>query len=275
MTKNQDRSLFHAADITKSFVILGTGGKPDTRRTVLKSVSLTVRQSEVVAIVGPSGIGKSTLLRICAGVIEPDSSSDVGGAFSLWRAEGKRAVWQPQIAPLVTVRSIISNVAVGALAIGCDKAIAKKRAEAALEMVGLSERSEDFPNALSVGMRQRVALARTLAARPDIAFLDEPLSSLDPQLRDKLSRGLRQFTEEFGAGVAMVTHTIEEALQYARRFYVLNGEPARVTLVAGREPGDIPSDDLSRGLEVLVEKDRGKLFDVILSALIAKDRSRE
>jgi NitT/TauT family transport system ATP-binding protein len=257
----QEKDLFYAKGIYKSFMAAGV----NSSREVLGGLSITLRSSEVVAIVGPSGIGKSTFLKICAGAMEPDDLVQRGPCLT-WREPGKRVVWQPQVCPLVEVSTVIKNVSFGALVSGCSRTIAIQRAESVLSLVGLAENALDYPRTLSVGMRQRVALARTLAAQPDIAFLDEPLSSLDPDLRGRISAGLQRYTESFNAGIVIVTHTIEEAIQFASRVYVFNGRPSRVAMIAAKNSRHIPAAE-SKEVGSIVIGDSGVLFSAILSAL--------
>lgn len=263
--------LLRVESVSKTFPSLnGSSTSPASRAvpvSVLEDVSLTLRSGEIIAIVGPSGIGKSTLLRLCAGALPPDAPTDTGIA-TIWRADGVSIVWQPQNAPLVHTRNVLANAAIGAQAAGLGMKDAREASKAALERVGLASWLHARPNVLSGGMRQRAVLARTLAAKPRIALLDEPFSSLDPVLRRRLARALSDYVLGQGSGIAMVTHTMEEAIDFAHRIYVLNGTPGRVVLIAAKSNDLLAPEDSEAGARTVVTNRRGELFERVSEALI-------
>lgn len=206
------------------------GGKSQgAGRTVLRDVSFQVSRGEVVALLGASGSGKSTLLRILAGLACADVGPGDRRALVLVSPDSSPLrAFMPQQAPLVMSRSVWDNVAIGAVAAGSAQHEVVARVSWALELVRLKERWRDRPVTLSGGMRQRVALARVLAARPRVMLLDEPLSSLDFPLRRAIAAALRALARESGAAVLLSTHTIEESVELADRVLLLGGAPARI-----------------------------------------------
>jgi NitT/TauT family transport system ATP-binding protein len=197
---------------------------------VLEDVSFTCAPGEFVSILGPSGTGKTTLLRILAGLLVPGSGSSVRfeGEKLTGPNDGVAIVFQNYGASLLQWRTVERNVALG-LEGRIDKTEMRKRVDEALDLVGLMERRGDYPWQLSGGMQQRVQIARALVMRPKVLLMDEPFGALDAmtksQLQDELLR-VRALTQ---TTVVFVTHDIDEALYLSDRVLVLSGSPARVT----------------------------------------------
>ena len=197
------------------------------RRSVLAGLDLTLARGSFTAIVGPSGVGKSTLLRVVAGLVAPDA-----GEVRLLarRAPDRRpAALVFQDARLMPWRRVAANVAFGLEGLRLDAAERARRAQAALALVGLAGEARKFPAQLSGGQRQRVGLARALAVAPDLLLMDEPFSSLDAITRHTLQDELIRVWQETGATVLFVTHDLDEAVYLADRVLLLAGSPARVT----------------------------------------------
>ncbi|MBN8905688.1 MAG: ABC transporter ATP-binding protein, partial [Rhodospirillales bacterium] len=197
---------------------------------VLDDVNLTIRQGEIVALLGRSGSGKSTLLRIVAGLLSPTSGE------VLWRgralhgpAEGVAMVFQSfALFPWLTVKE---NVELGLEAQGVARDERDKRAEAAIDLIGLGGYESAYPKELSGGMRQRVGLARALVVHPDLLLMDEPFSALDVLTAETLRTDLIDLWSEGKLplkSVLMVTHNIEEAVLMADRILVFSSNPGRV-----------------------------------------------
>ncbi len=197
---------------------------------VLDDVNLTIRQGEIVALLGRSGSGKSTLLRIVAGLLSPTSGE------VLWRgralrgpAEGVAMVFQSfALFPWLTVQE---NVELGLEAQGVARDERDKRAEAAIDLIGLGGYESAYPKELSGGMRQRVGLARALVVHPDLLLMDEPFSALDVLTAETLRTDLIDLWSEGKLplkSVLMVTHNIEEAVLMADRILVFSSNPGRV-----------------------------------------------
>ncbi|OBK78281.1 ABC transporter ATP-binding protein [Mycobacterium sp. 1164985.4] len=185
---------------------------------VLIDVSLTVGRGEIVALIGRSGSGKSTVLRVLAGLsTEHTGERIVSGAPAL-------AFQEPRLFPWRDVRT---NVAYGLTRSGLRKDQARARAEQALADVGLADRADAWPLTLSGGQAQRVSLARALVAEPELLLLDEPFGALDALTRLSMRELLLDLWREHGFGVLLVTHDVDEAVALADRVLVL--DDGRVT----------------------------------------------
>ncbi|PWB81805.1 MAG: ABC transporter [Methylocystaceae bacterium] len=192
---------------------------------ILKDLDLRVERGEFVAIVGSSGVGKSTLLRVLMGLSAP-SAGKVRVASDHGAERAMALVFQD--ARLLPWRRVVSNVAFGLEKTGLGKAERRERALATLRSVGLEDLARRFPHQLSGGQRQRVALARALAVRPSILLMDEPFSALDAPTRQALQDELTRVWREFGKTILFVTHDIDEAVYLADRVVALGGSPAEV-----------------------------------------------
>jgi NitT/TauT family transport system ATP-binding protein len=197
---------------------------------VLDNVDLTIKTGEIVGLLGRSGSGKSTLLRIVSGLLTP-TSGDVR-----WRgtdlhgpAEGVAMVFQSfALFPWLTVQE---NVELGLEAQGVARAEREKRAEEAIDLIGLGGYESAYPKELSGGMRQRVGLARALVVHPDLLLMDEPFSALDVLTAETLRTDLIDLWSEGKLpikSVLMVTHNIEEAVLMCDRVLVFSSNPGRV-----------------------------------------------
>lgn len=184
---------------------------------VLDDISFGVEQGEIVAIVGPSGAGKSTLLNIISGLLEPTSgevtvNGEIGYMFQKDHLFNWRTVWK--------------NLLIG-IEIKKDKDIKNEiRIKQLLEKYGLIDFIDSYPNELSGGMRQRIALIRTLATNPSVLLLDEPFSALDYQTRINVSDDIYQMIKDSNVSAILVTHDISEAISMADRVIVLSKRPA-------------------------------------------------
>jgi ABC-type nitrate/sulfonate/bicarbonate transport system ATPase subunit len=185
---------------------------------VLRSLSLCVERGEFTAIVGPSGCGKTTLLNLLSGY-------DTSTSGSITRNGDVRMVYQQD--GLFPWRTAAQNIDMGLRHVQNASERAKQMQEL-LELIGLVGFENHYPHQLSGGMRQRVELARALAAKADILLMDEPFSALDYLTRLKMRRELARMLEERPRTVVLVTHDIEEAAQLADRIVVLSERPAQI-----------------------------------------------
>lgn len=196
----------------------------------LGPASLTVKRGEFLAIVGPSGCGKSTLLNMVAGLLKP--------AEGTVRYKGKEVDGTNYDVGYLTQknyclpwRTVEANVKLPLEFRRFPKAEIEERASAAIKMVGLSGFEKAYPKQLSGGMLQRVMIARTLAYSPDIYLLDEPLGSLDAQLRTRMHEELLKLWQETKATFVIVTHDLQEAITLADRVVVISKRPGVPKLI--------------------------------------------
>ena len=209
---------------------------------VLAGIDLSLAAHETVALVGPSGCGKSTLLSIAAGVLAPDAGSVRAGGREITGRSGDVALML-QRDLLLEWRSVLGNVLLAPELAGRSRD-ARRNALALLERHGLAGFADHYPHALSGGMRQRVALVRTLLAERAVLALDEPLAALDAQARLDAQAWLEGALEERGGAALYVTHDVDEAVRLADRVVVLSQRPARVVSIV-RVPLPRPRDEES------------------------------
>lgn len=194
---------------------------------VLASIDLTVAESEFVSVIGPSGCGKSTLFNIIAGVEQPSSGRiAIDGDVGMER-RGKTG-YMPQQPLLLPWRTIEENVMLGLDVRHVPREKAQHEARALLKRFGLAEFAGHYPATLSGGMRQRVALLRTVLFNSSFLLLDEPFGALDALTRLSSQMWLLDVWHEFSSSVLLITHDVREAVLLSDRIYVLSARPARV-----------------------------------------------
>src|ERR1700738_711078 len=236
---------------------------------VLDDVSFTVRSGEVVAIVGPSGCGKSTLLSILGGLLQPSAGS------AQWRGAPPAGSLNPltfvfQDFALLPWCTVEENVEFPLLHTGLSLAERRAVVEDALRRTSLSDFRGTYPKQLSGGMRQRVGIARALAARPAILPMDGPLSALDSQTRELLMEDFIRLLADGSMGAVYVTHNLEEAVRLAHRIVVVSRRPGRVREVVTipltrNERGDIHAREQLLALQ-------GELWSLIREQAIDAER---
>jgi ABC-type nitrate/sulfonate/bicarbonate transport system ATPase subunit len=251
-----DTPLLAVRDVTKRF------RSADGREVAaLAGVSLAVYEGEFVALVGPSGSGKTTLLSILSG-LEPSTTGTVALRGDVEIPRLGRVGYMPQRDLLLPWRSALDNAIAGLEAQGVPRAEARERARSLFADFGLAGFEREYPSALSGGMRQRVAFARTVLAARELLLLDEPFGALDALTRASLQRWLLEIWAQLGATCLLVTHDIDEALLLADRVYVLTARPGRVRLER-RVPLERP-----RRLEMLARPEIATLKAELLAALV-------
>lgn len=207
--------------LTHSF----NGKKP---HIALENLSLDVQPGQFVAIIGQSGCGKSTLLRLIANLLRPASGwISLDGASPAEAAAGRRIAWMAQSPALLPWLTVESNVAL-ALRFHPRDTTPRLTPGEALHRVGLGDVLEDYPETLSGGMQQRLALARTLIMDADLWLMDEPFASLDELTREHLTQELLRLWEPLRPTVLWVTHNLGEAIRLADRVVVLSPSPGRL-----------------------------------------------
>ena len=209
-------------DVTRAFT--GDAGR---EVVAIKNVTFDVSAKEFVAIVGPSGCGKSTILNLTAGLDAPSRGRvSVGGVPVSGPNSHVGFMLQKDL--LLPWRTIVRNVEFGLEARGVSKRERRERALAELARCKLTDFAEHYPYQLSGGMRQRAALARTLAISPDLVLLDEPFSALDAQTKLLLQKSFGTTIASTGTTTVLITHDLTEAVAMADRIIVLSDRPGTV-----------------------------------------------
>jgi NitT/TauT family transport system ATP-binding protein len=233
---------------------------------VIGDLSLSLREGEIVSIVGPSGCGKTTLLNTLCGLLTSDSGRI--------RWHGREVSGQPQNVGymlqkdlLLPWRTALGNAMLGLEIRGVASSEAEDRSLAMLDRLGLHGFADHYPSTLSGGMRQRVALARTLVNEPDVLLLDEPFASLDFQSKLLIENDTAALVRQSKRSLLLITHDIEEAVSLADRVIVLSKRPTRVKAVYDIELGadrtDMMAMRLSQGFSQYVRRIWADL-DVVL-----------
>jgi NitT/TauT family transport system ATP-binding protein len=195
--------------------------------TAIDDLSFVVNEGELVSIVGPSGAGKTTMLRILSGLLAPTSGSvSLQGEKVTGVPDGMAMVFQDYSRSLLPWQSIRKNVMFPLNARVGSKSERRDIAQQSLEAVGLVGHEDKYPWQLSGGMQQRVAIARALAYRPRLMLMDEPFASVDAQTRSDLEDLVLRLRAEFGMTILFVTHDIDESVYLANRVLVLSRPPA-------------------------------------------------
>lgn len=205
--------------ITKEYL----GGK----FTALENISLTLNENEIVAFVGPSGCGKTTMLRLISG-LEPPTRGRITtfGERITGPGPDRGMIFQAYTSfPWLTARK---NIEYGMKIVGVSKEERRKKAEEMLRLVHLEDFADHYPASLSGGMKQRVAIARTLAQNPRVLLMDEPFGALDAQVRWEMQEMMVDVIEREKKTVILVTHDIEEAIYLADRIIFFTRNPGRV-----------------------------------------------
>lgn len=192
----------------------------------LESVTFGVQEEEIVCVVGPSGCGKTTLLKLIAGLLEPTSGQIV---FDTERSNGRlRSALVFQEHGLFPWMSVLDNVAVGLELSGLKRQERHDRARAFIDQVGLALFADSYPHELSVGMRQRVGIARAFVADAPILLMDEPFGALDAQTKLVMQEELLKIWKIHRKTIVYVTHDIKEAILMGDRVLVMTGRPGRI-----------------------------------------------
>ena len=198
---------------------------------VLLDIALDVRPGEFIALMGPSGSGKSTLLNLVAGIDKPTSGTiEIGGVDIAQLSEGELTDWRAanvgfifQFYNLMPVLTAFENVELPLLLTGMSARERAERTEAALALVGLSDRADHRPNELSGGQQQRVAIARALISDPALIVADEPTGDLDRTTGEEVLGLLSQLVSELGKTIVMVTHDPKAASRAGRVVHLEKG----------------------------------------------------
>jgi NitT/TauT family transport system ATP-binding protein len=235
------------------------------RVEALKDINLTVNKGDFISIIGPSGCGKSTLFGLIGG-LHCSTSGEVliGGKRVSGPHPSIGMVFQEDSAfPWLTS---LENVEFGLKMTGVNKKERQAKAKGMIDLVGLSGFENHYPGELSGGMRQRVAIARTLVMNPEIILMDEPFGALDEQTRVLLGEELLRICDRIGATVLFITHSISESVMLSDRVYVMSGRPGTFKKVIDI---DIPR---PRGSATITTKRFGEIADEIWRELKEETR---
>ncbi|ALV46395.1 ABC transporter ATP-binding protein [Arthrobacter alpinus] len=231
--------------VRQAFTVRATKSSPTTGRlptgtsslVVLDDFNLDVRAGEFLTVVGPSGSGKTTLLDLLAGLTRPTAGQVLVDGKEVTGPGQDRAVVFQQYA-LFPWRTAATNVSMGLEGSGLNRRQRAAKANDYLDLVGLTGFAERYPHELSGGMKQRVAIARSLAYEPDILLMDEPFAALDAQTREQLQDELLRIWQETGKTIIFITHGIDEAVYLGQRVAVLSSRPGRLKAIVDVDLGE-------------------------------------
>jgi NitT/TauT family transport system ATP-binding protein len=226
--------------VRKEFSLRGGGGGPPRRFTALEDITLDVRAGEFLALVGPSGCGKSTLLDLLGGLAVPTSGRILLEGRPIVGPARDRGIVFQQYA-LFPWRTAAQNVEFGLDIAGLKSKERRDRARQYLDLVGLAAFADRYPHELSGGMKQRVAIARSLAYDPEVLLMDEPFAALDAQTRETLQGELLRIWRTTGKTIVFITHGIDEAVVLGQRVAVMTSRPGRIKQVID-VPGELHSE---------------------------------
>ena len=206
-------------------------GKP-AQVDALVDIDLTIAPGEFISLIGPSGCGKSTLLRVIGDLLEPTAGSVTINGKSAHQARVDQDYGMAfQQSGLFEWRTVERNIELPLELKGWDKAKRRERAHEMLELVKLPEFAKHMPWQLSGGMQQRIAIARALAAHPQLLLMDEPFGALDEMTREHMQAELLRICNDTHTTVVFVTHSIPEAVYLADRVVVMSPRPGRITQI--------------------------------------------
>lgn len=222
-------TVFRCESVTK-----GYQGVP-----TIEGVSLSLEEGRLVSLLGASGVGKTTLFNVLAGVDTPDSGQVLLKGEDVTGKAG-RVSYMLQKDLLLPYKRVVDNVSLPLVLRGMPKREARERAAALFPRFGLTGCEKKYPAQFSGGMRQRAALLRTHLTGCDVILLDEPFSALDAITKMSMHEWYLEIMEEIGASTLFITHDINEALTLSDKIYIMSGAPGKITREFGLRPGRRP-----------------------------------
>lgn len=239
-------SRIELKDVGQVFAVRGEKDSELQNFVALDGLNLTIRAGEFLTLVGPSGCGKSTVLDLITGLATPTTGRVLAdGEEIAGPGLGRGVVFQQYT--LLPWRSARGNVELALEALGgLSKGQRRERADEYLALVGLTEFADRYPRELSGGMKQRVAIARSLSYEPGVLLMDEPFGALDAQTREALQEELLEIWRNTGTTFVFITHDLDEAIFLGERVAVMKANPGRIDRVididiADRGSGDVRS----------------------------------
>lgn len=211
------KKLLCAKNISKSF----------GENTVFEDINFELHQGEILALIGPSGIGKTTLLNILSGLIKPDSGNVYLDKTDITAKPGHISYMQ-QKDLLLPYYTVLENVCLPLIIKGVKKKEAKAQVYPLFEKFGLDAYQNKYPDEMSGGMKQRAALMRTYIQSKEIVLLDEPFGALDAVTRRKMQKWYLEISHSLSLSTVIITHDTDEALIMADRVEILSGNPAKI-----------------------------------------------
>ena len=253
------KSKIEFVSVSKTFAV--RSGRPGETFCALEDVSLEVEPGEFVVLVGPSGCGKSTLIDLLGGLSAPTSGQILLDGVPITGPGLNRGIVFQQYA-LFPWRTALENVEFGLEAKRVPRGERRDIARSHLEMVGLTGFEDRFPHELSGGMKQRVAIARSLAYDPEVLLMDEPFAALDAQTREALQMELVDIWQKSRTTILFITHGIDEAVCLGQRIAVMTSRPGRIKRIV-----DVPRDFRERAEDIRSLPEFGALRHEIWSLL--------
>jgi len=218
MSKEQDKALFCCKGVTKNY----------ENTPVVRDISLDLPRGGFISLLGPSGVGKTTLFNVLAGIDLPDGGNVYLDGEDITGIPGKVG-YMPQKDLLLEHRTVLDNVILPLLIRGEKKHTARESAAVFFPLFGLSGYEKKYPYQLSGGMRQRAALLRTYMTHSPVILLDESFSALDAITRRKMQDWYSEIAVNMKFSTLFITHDVEEALLLSNTVYILNGHPGTIT----------------------------------------------
>ena len=216
------RHALEAVGITKSY------STDNGLNTVLRNMTFHADTNEIVSFVGPSGCGKSTLFNIVTGLLAPDEGSILIGGQETTGTTSEKVGYVLQKDLLFPWRTVLQNVILGLEIRGVDKKLAHEKAKSLLRIYRMEGYEDKYPSQISGGMKQRVALMRTMITDPEIIMMDESYKALDYPLKIALEGELLSVIKQERKTVIFITHDIEEAVTLSDRVYVMKARPGEI-----------------------------------------------
>lgn len=247
--------------IRKEFPAKTVGKEQLPPFVAVENVTLDIQKGEFVSIVGPSGCGKSTLLDLIAGLTKPSVGEILLNGKIITGPGLDRGIVFQQYA-LYPWLTALQNIEFGLEAKGIDKKTRREKATYYLNLVGLSGFENHYPNELSGGMKQRVAIARSLAYEPEILLMDEPFAALDAQTRETLQEELINIWKSSKRTIIFITHSIDEAIYLSQRVAIMTSRPGKI-----KEVIDIPLTLQSKDQDVRSTPEYGQVRHYIWTQL--------